>query len=420
MILPSFYDFCCRVKIVSGHKALEKLPTLLAAMHASRPMIITDKGIVGAGLIGVLKKAMGTKIKIGAIYDNVPVDSEYKIVDDAVKVYRRKKCDSIIAVGGGSTIDTAKGVNIVVSLGGNTLLDYEGYGTVNKKLNPMVVIPTTGSGSEVTVAAVISDHDRKIKMLFPSYFLLPDVAVIDPRMTKTQPPHFTVATVMDALTHACEAYIGKEKNPLSDSYAISSIRMISKNLMKVIQNPNDMEARYALGNATTIAGVAFSNSMVGLVHNLAHTIGAMCGIPHGVANSIILPYGLEYNIHRNSDIIGELLFPLAGTDVYLSTKKKDRPMKAVEYIRKMNKDLRDATDGRHPTCLKEIVDRNGKQLLQQSVLPIVAKGVMLDGCRMYNPEEILPDDALMIFEHAWDGSPLDRKKIKKGGNKVKY
>jgi len=415
MIMPDFYDFCCRVRTVSGNKALEEIPGLLAGMNSRRPLIITDKGVEAVGLITVLKKAVGKKLSIGAVFDKVPVDSDYKIVDEAAALYRSKKCDSIIAVGGGSVIDTAKGVNIVASLGGKSLLQYQGAGAVRQKLNPMAIIPTTaGTGSEMTLVAVIADTDRHIKMLFVSYFLLPDLAILDPRMTATLPDFLTAATAMDAMTHACEAYYGMEKNPMSDSFALEAIGLISRNLLSVMKNPGDMDGRLALASASTMAGGAFSNSMVGLVHNLGHTIGALCHVPHGNCMSILLPYGFEYNLHRRASIIGELLFPLAGPEVYANTPKKDRPGKVIEHIRQLNQDLHEVTAGRHPRFLKEIKNRQGDPMVPRSMLPDIAAAMMMDGARMHNPEEILPDDALMVLEHAWEGIPLNRKKVRKG------
>lgn len=421
MLLPSFYDFCCRVKTIAGISALEKISIQLLKMNARRPLIISDKGVAAAGLINVVTQAMGDGLVVGEIYDNVPVDSDYKIVDDIVRIYRDKRCDAIIAIGGGSVIDTAKGVNIVASLGGDTLLDYEGLGAVKRKLNPLVVVPTTaGTGSEMTLVAVIADPDRKIKMLFPSYFLLPDLAVIDPRMTQTLPDFLTASTAMDALTHACEAYFCLEKNPLSDSFALKAIRMISQNLINVIRNPKDIQGRLALAGASAMAGIAFSNSMVGMIHNLGHTVGALCHVPHGVAMSIFLPYGLEYNLHRSAEIIGEILFAMAGPEVYSQTPKKERAEKVIDLIRKLNEELYDATKGRHPRCLKEISGRDGGQLVPKEMLPYIAEAIMMDGARLTNPEELLPADALFVLEHAWEGVPLDSDKIRKGGCKVKY
>jgi alcohol dehydrogenase len=421
MLLPTFYDFCCRVKTISGFNALEQIPAQLARMNARRPMIISDKGVAATGLIQVVTQALGDALRIGEVFDAVPVDSDYKVVDEAARVYRNNGCDAIIAIGGGSVIDTAKGVNIVASLGGDSLLEYEGLGAVKRKLKPLVVVPTTaGTGSEMTLVAVIADPDRKIKMLFPSYFILPDLAVIDPRMTRTLPASLTASTAMDAMTHACEAYYCLEKNPLSDAFAFQAIRLISQHLLEVIQHPDDLQGRLALANASAMAGIAFSNSMVGMVHNLGHTVGALCHVPHGVAMSIFLPYGLEYNSHRCGDIIGELLFALAGPEIYARTPKKQRPLKVVAFIRQMNEDLHAATGGKHPRFLKEVHGRDGAQLVLPSMLPVIAEAIMLDGARLTNPEEFLPADARLVLDHAWEGTPLDRKKINRCGSKVKY
>jgi len=163
----------------------------------------------GAGLVDTVVEAINDGIDIGAIADDVPQDSSLKIVHHLADVYRDNGCDSIIAVGGGSVMDTAKGVNIVVSENADDLMKFSGVGVLKRALKPLIVIPTTsGTGSEVTLAAVIKDHERHLKMVFASYFLLPDVAVLDSRMTLTLPPHLTASTAMDAMAHAVEAYTG--------------------------------------------------------------------------------------------------------------------------------------------------------------------------------------------------------------------
>ncbi len=182
MNIPRYYEFCNRGAILSGEDALEKIPSKPESLGASKPMIITDKGVVDAGLIktltNVLKKK-NSKLSITAIADNVPPDSDIKVVSDIAKLYVRKGCDSIIAVGGGSPLDTAKGVNILASLGGDDLMEYAGFGRVKQKLKPLIAVPTTsGTCSEMTLVAVIADHEREIKLLFVSYFLLPDIAIL--------------------------------------------------------------------------------------------------------------------------------------------------------------------------------------------------------------------------------------------------
>mgnify|MGYP003744629125 FL=1 len=416
MQLPAYYEFCNSVKTIVGHKALEQIPQSLKAINAQRPMIITDKGVEQAGLIKIVQAAMQkSKLKAAALFDSVPADSDVKVVNEVAKIYRAKKCDSIIAVGGGSVLDTAKGANILVSENAADLMQFVGYGNVKRKLRPFVAIPTTaGTGSEVTSVAVIANHEKNIKMAFGSLFLLPDIAIIDSRMTKTLPPTITAFTGMDALTHAVEAYFCLAKNPLSDTTALAAIQLIAQNLVNVVKKPSDLDGRLALALASNLAGMAFSNSMVGLVHNIGHAIGGVCGVPHGVCMNILLPYGLEYNMHKRSQYIGELLYPLAGEEVYNKTPKKERPLKTVEYIRKLIQDLHDATDGKHPRFLKEVYDRTGKQMIPKEKLPDIARTAMSDPAQFYNPEDLDYNDYIMVLEAAWEGIPLDRKKIKKG------
>ena len=220
MDLPAYYEFCCRVKTVSGHDVLEKIPEILRDLGARLPLIITDKGVFEAGLIDVVTSVMNSKVNIGSVETDVPPDSDLTVVNRLAGVYREKGCDAIIAVGGGSVLDTAKGVNIVVSENASDLMAFTGAGALKRPLKPLIAIPTTsGTGSEVTLVAVIADHERERKMLFTSYFLLPDVALLDPRMTLSLPPAITSATAMDALSHAVEAYTCLAKNPMSDAFA---------------------------------------------------------------------------------------------------------------------------------------------------------------------------------------------------------
>jgi len=414
MNIPSYYEFCNKVKCLSGHNALEKLPDILASVNSKKPMIITDKGVMGAKLITPVEKALG-KIKHGGIFDDVPADSDVKTVQEIAAKYRSAKCDSIIAVGGGSVLDTAKGVNILVSENSNNLMDFVGFGALKRKLKPLIAVPTTsGTGSELTLVAVIADHQRDVKMLFPSLFLLPDFAILDSRMTKTLPPAITAATAMDALTHACEAYTCLAKNPLSDTTALMAIKLISENILRAIKKPDDMDARLALATGSALAGMSFSNSMVGMVHAIGHSIGAICHVPHGVCMSILLPYGLEYNLHKSGHLTAELLFALKGEEIYAKSKMAERPFFAISAIRELNANLRKATGGKHPTALREVVDRDGNLMVPREVLPDIARLSLNDGALVYNPEELNYSDMLMVLEKAWEGEPLNLKEIKKG------
>ncbi|PIE70936.1 MAG: alcohol dehydrogenase [Deltaproteobacteria bacterium] len=415
MFMPSYYEFGCRVNIVAGHMALDEIPEILAGLSASRPMIITDKGVVGAGLVDVVINAVSEAVSIVCVEDDVPPDSDLEVVNRIAAVYKKKGCDAIIAVGGGSVMDTAKGVNIIVSENASDLMQFTGAGTLKRRLKTLIAVPTTsGTGSEVTLVAVISDPEKMRKMLFTSFFLLPDAAILDTRMTLSLPPALTAMTGMDALSHAMEAYTCLSKNPLSDSHAQAAIALIKAHLVSVVKNPDDRDGRLALATAATLAGIAFSNSMVGIVHTIGHSVGGVCHVPHGQCMAILLPYGLEYNLHKNGDATAELLLPLEGDAVYTATPADQRALAVIESIRRLNADLHDATGGRHARCLREITGPDGQQLVTRDHLPEIATIALGDGSIFYNPEEMGVDDAMTLLEAAWEGVPLDRRRIKQG------
>jgi alcohol dehydrogenase len=230
----------------------------------------------------------------------------------------------------------------------------------------------------------------------------------------TLPPFLTSQTAMDAMTHAFEAYTCLSKNPLSDSYALEAISLISKNVVNVVKNPDNVEGRLNLAVASTLAGVAFSNSTVGMVHTLGHSIGAVLHIPHGTCMAIILPYALEYNMHKIEGYTAELLWAIAGEEVYANTRAAQRAEKTIDYVRKLNQDLSDATDGKHYTRLKDILDRDGKQAVSRESLKEIARVALGDGSIFYNPEELDYEDCLMVLEAAYEGVKLDRERVKKG------
>ena len=419
MHVPGYYEFFCPVKTVAGHHALEKIPQLLNDLGAQRPMIITDKGVVAAGLVDTVSAAITPGIQMGALTDDVPPDSDLKVVVQLAGVYRESGCDAIIAVGGGSVMDTAKGVNILVSENTEDLMQFSGAGILARPLKPLMAIPTTaGTGSEVTQVAVIADHVRNLKMPFASYFLLPDLAVLDPRMTLTLPPAITAATAMDALTHAVEAYTCLAKNPLSDAHALLAIELIGQNLLNVLNEPENADGRLALAVASNLAGVAFSNAMVGMVHTLGHSVGAVCGVPHGTCMAILLPYGLEYNMHKNGHLTAQLLLPLSGARVYAQTPAHLRAQQTVAAIRQLNQRLHQETGGRHARFFKEIAGPDGSARVPVESLEAIADKALGDGSILCNPEELDRDDLLMVMSHAWAGTPLDRNLVKKGDLKI--
>ena len=390
-----YYEFFCPVKTIAGHQALEHLPFELSALSVSRPMVITDKGVSGAGLLGLVEAIFSSsQLPLTTVFDDVPADSSLATVRKAARSYRDNQCDCLIAIGGGSVIDTSKAVNILVSEGGDDLLQYAGAHTLKRALKPLFAVPTTsGTGSEVTMVAIISDLDAGVKIPFTSYYLLPNAAVLDPRMTLTLPPLVTAATAMDALTHAVEAFTCLAANPMSDAYAMAAIQKVSRNLLSVMDNPKNADGRLELAQASTMAGIAFSNSMVGMVHALGHSMGAICHLPHGMCMSILLPYVLQYNESENGTRIGELLLPLAGPEVYAATPQSRRASRAVQIILLLRDNL-------HERCgLPRTLQETGKVGMEQ--LEAIADMAINDGSIIYNPKESDRDELLVVLVKAW-------------------
>ena len=390
-----YYEFFCPVKVIAGHAALEHIPFELATLGAKRPLIITDKGVRNNNLLVPIEAAFeSSNTQIGGIFDDVPPDSSLETVRRAAQIYRDQQCDAIIAVGGGSVIDTSKATNILVSEGGDDLLKYSGAHNLPKPLKPFFVIPTTsGTGSEVTMIAVVSDTEKNVKLPFASYYLMPSAAILDPRMTQTLPPHLTAMTAMDAMTHAVEAYTCMAANPLSDAYATGAIKKISEHLFNVLDNPTDANGRLELAQASTMAGIAFSNSMVGLVHSLGHALGAVAHLPHGLCMNLFLPYVLEYNKEINGDKIGDLLLPLAGADIFAQTPAQQRADKTIATIQAMRDQIYSLT--KLPRTLRETAKVTEAQFDE------IAEKALNDGSIIYNPKETSLEDLKQILKKAW-------------------
>lgn len=387
------YRFHCPVKVVSGERALDKLPGELKQLGAKRPIIVTDQGVARAGLLEVIHEVFngnGAEPSIGAIFDQVPPDSPVSAVHAIVDEYKKSDCDSLIAIGGGSAIDTAKAVKIKLADEAIDLMNFKAVLRMTKPTRPLVVIPTTaGTGSEVTSAAVISDLDKGVKLSLISPSMPPNTAVIDPRMTATLPPRLTASTGMDALTHAIEACLGIQKNPISDSVAKQAIELIANNLLEAVQNGGNLKARLAMANAATLAGIAFSNSMVTMVHALGHSLGAICHVPHGDAMTICLPDTLEFNMDTVGDFMADLLLPMAGLEVYANTPPAERAGRLIAEIRHLRGKLNQISG--LPITLRDAGVRPDQ-------LPAVAGISVNDGAAFYNRKKFTPVEALQVLQ----------------------
>ena len=393
MAKKSYFEFVCPVKLLSGRKALSNLPYELSQLGCKKPLIVTDKGVVAAGLLAKVQASLEEgAVTTGALFDETPVDSSDKVCSQIALLFNANGCDAFVAIGGGSVIDTAKGANIVVSEKGDDLLKFQGVDRIKAELRPLIVIPTTaGTGSEATNVAVILNVANSVKMALMSNKLYPDVAILDPVMTLTLPPKLTAATGMDAMTHAVEAIYGLQSNPISDSLALTAIRMLKENLVKAVKDGSNVEARIAMADAALIAGMAFSNSMVGMVHALAHSCGAAGHVAHGVANSILLPYGMEYNLTKATDRIS-LIAPAICDENLSGLGSKMLAQKAIEAVKMLTTELNQVCG--LPLKLSEAG-------IKESQLDLIAKLSINDGALTYNPEDMDKAQALEVLKKAF-------------------
>ena len=328
-MLPEYFEFLNPVKMLCGSGALENIPYELDRLGVKKPLALVSRTLLEEGVI----ERIGGKLD-AVIQSDIPKDSSFSLVDSVAKRAREEGCDGVLAIGGGSVLDTAKAVRALLSQGERTLRAMLGSEWLTRgQPVPFVMVPTTsGTGSECTGVAVVQDDRSRLKQEIVSDQFLPDVAVLDPRSTKSLPPRLTAASGMDALTHAIEAYTGRQKNPLSDAYARSAVELIGQNLIAAVREPKKDEYRLAMACASAMAGMAFSNSMVGVAHAIAHALGAVCQLPHGEAVGLLLPKVMRWQMDVQAPRYGELLCAFCGAEYYAEIPYQQRGEKLVEAI----------------------------------------------------------------------------------------
>ncbi|WP_017729456.1 iron-containing alcohol dehydrogenase [Halalkalibacterium ligniniphilum] len=289
----SISEFKIANKLITGKEALTRLADELNQLGCKNPLVVTDEILEKVGVVASLDTYL--KGFSYGLYTGVKPEPEIALVQECVDVINEGGHDGLIALGGGSAIDIAKSASVLVTNNQN-IEDLFGTDLVEKPGLPLVAIPTTaGTGSEVTNVAILSDKEAQLKKGIASDYLLPDVALVSPEMTKTMPQSVTAASGIDALVHAIEAYLSVNASPITDALALGAMKMISTNLPKAYANPNDLEAREAMVTASLMAGMAFGNAGVGAVHALAYPLGGRFNLPHGVSNALLLPYVMEWN-----------------------------------------------------------------------------------------------------------------------------
>jgi aldehyde dehydrogenase (NAD+) len=372
-------------KLVFREGALSDLGVEIDELKCKKAFVVTDKGIVDAGLIEGVEKVLSHR-HVGT-FDGCIQDSGYHIINEAAGLAKEKEADILVSVGGGSVIDTTKGMAILLKEGGK-LEDYAGFQMLTGPQTPHIVIPTTaGTGSEVTYTAVVKDWEQNFKMFISDNNIIPNVAILDPKMTQGLPPMLTATTGMDALTHAIEAITAMVALPIADYLAFGAIRMIVEYLPKCVEDGSDLFARGQQQIAATMAGIAFATSQVGLVHALAHVSGGLFGVPHGLANSIFLPHVMKFNMEECPDRYALVAEAMGVKEKGMSDLEATEA--AIKTVFELAKKLGIPQKLRETSCTEE-------------GLPEAADKVLSDGSVIYNARPVLDmEEVLEIYKKAW-------------------
>jgi len=373
-----------RPTVFVGPQSALRLCDTIAQFGLRRVLIVTDAVLVKLGLVQPLRRALAERGVDVAIHDGITPDPTHDVLQRGYEAAKAHGSDAILAVGGGSVIDAAKVIDAMM-VSGKTPAKLVGMLKVGKPLLPLFAIPTTaGTGSEVTVAAVVTDPVRHEKAAVIDPKLVPAAAALDPLMMKGMPRPITAATGMDALTHAVEAYTNRWPHPETPLHAVSAVRMIFANLPRACANGDDLEAREAMALASFYAGLAFTKAYVGYVHAFSHKVGGLYGVPHGLGNAILLPYVLDF---LKDSRLGEQR--LAELAVAIGAGESSEPGDAlarrfVERVRELNRTI-------------GIPDK--LEALKREDIPQVARAAMVEAHRDYPvPANMRLDEAERLLQ----------------------
>lgn len=350
----------------------------------TKALIVTDKNIARVGLLDKITDLLDSDNINYAIFDNVSPNPRDYEVHEGAEFYLSEDCNIIIAIGGGSVLDAAKGIGMVSQHGIN-ILDFEGVDKVEYAIPPLICIPTTsGSSADVSQFAIINDTSRKIKIAIISRMIVPDIALIDPTTLLTMDNYLTACTSVDALVHAIEAYVSTASSPTTDLVAENAIEKIVKYLPLTLANPKEIEFRYELMLASLHAGLAFSNASLGNVHAMAHSLGGFKDLPHGECNAMLLPAVINYNYETQSqkyDKIAQIMGLQLSKDKNLNKKMLLERVSAFINVSGIDSTLKDRG-------------------ISYSDLSYLADAAFNDPCSVTNPRESSVEDIKVIYEEA--------------------
>ena len=372
-------------EFVFGPDAVNLVGRYLSNFGARNVLVVTDAGIIAAGWAEKISSLIGEEGIGCTVFSAISANPRSGEVMAGAEFYHEHHCDIIVAIGGGSPMDCAKGIGIVTTNHHN-ILTFEGIDNVPIPGPPLICIPTTaGTSADVSQFAIITNRDEGVKTAIISKTMVPDVALIDPVTTLTMSPYLTACTGMDALVHAIEAYVSTANSPLYDLHALEAVRLISANLLSVLINPTDIELRNRRMLGSLLAGLAFSNASLGAVHAMAHSLGGFLDLPHGECNAILLEHVIAYNYREAAERYARIGGAL-GLDTH-GMQSRDIQEAVISEIRRLKRSV-----GIQKTL--------GERGTKRSDIPALAEKAMQDPCMVTNPRIPTQRDIEAIYEEA--------------------
>lgn len=380
------FSFELPTKIVYGPGCLPRLLDELKAHGGKRPLVVTDPGVVSAGILTKITDLLKQDGIDYLVFDEIEANPKDVNVEAGARAARRFGSDCLIALGGGSPIDCAKSIGVLLAHNADCIKKYEGKTAATESLPLLITIPTTsGTGSELTFSSVITDTKNKYKMTIKSPFTAAKVAICDPELTLSVPASVTASTGMDALTHAIEAYTATTSEPISDAVALYAIELIYKSLLRAVEHGDDLEARSSMLMGSMLAGIAFSHSDVASVHCVAESLGGIYDLPHGTCNAIFLPHVMEYSMPYCQKKYARIAKAM-GFDF---SKDEQGAALAVSAVQKLAKDVKLPLFSE----LKGVFPSDFDLLAEMSVKNISTES---------NPRPMEKQDYLNVLQMAWD------------------
>ena len=381
------YEFSLPGRTIMGEGALEQSENIIKSF-GKKALIVSGKNVTKMGTVKIITDCLEKWEIDYLIFNEITGEPTEVMIEAGVKAYKEGECDFCIAVGGGSPLDSGKAIVAMTKLEGE-ISDYMGQ-TMEGKFPPLVLIPTTaGTGSEATKFTVITDSKKDIKMLLKGEALLPDLAIIDAKFSLTAPKGVTAATGMDALTHAVEAYTSRKANPLTDTFALSSIKKIFKYLPLVYKNGADKKAREEMAIAAYEAGVCINNSSVTIVHGMSRPIGALFHVPHGISNAMLIKECLSYVLDGSYERFGEIGRAIGAADECKSDKEASEA-----FLDKLSELCKVCEI---PTLKEYGIDKDEFNKFVDKM----AQDAMNSGSPSNTIKEVSKDDLLKIYERLW-------------------